>query len=110
MVVPNVPENRSVFIFKVQVVFCLDRSTAYNVTFNNSQQMKYYFIKFDIRLELKKIMENLGQYTLGIDWDANRRAQSIGKGKAILLQTWTGREGSGRMRLPDFKTIDTSKW
>jgi len=30
-----------------------------------------------------------------------------GKGKAIPLQTWTGREGSRRMRLPDFKTIGT---
>ena len=27
------------------------------------------------------------------------------KGKAIQLQAWTGPEGSGRLRLPDFKTI-----
>jgi hypothetical protein len=27
--------------------------------------------------------------------------------KAILLQAWTGPEGSRRMRLPDFKTIGT---
>jgi len=27
------------------------------------------------------------------------------KGKAIPLQTWTGPEGSRRLRLPDFKTI-----
>ena len=30
-----------------------------------------------------------------------------GKGKAIPLQAWTGPEGSRRVRLPDFKTIDT---
>jgi len=30
-----------------------------------------------------------------------------GKGKAIPLQTWTGPEGSRRLRLPDFKTIGT---
>jgi hypothetical protein len=30
-----------------------------------------------------------------------------GKGKAIPLQAWTGREGSRRLRLPDFKTIGT---
>jgi hypothetical protein len=30
---------------------------------------------------------------------------SKGKGKA--LQAWTGPEGSRRLRLPDFKTIDT---
>jgi len=30
-----------------------------------------------------------------------------GKGKAILLKTWTGPGGSGRLRLPDFKTIST---
>jgi hypothetical protein len=30
-----------------------------------------------------------------------------GKGKAIPLQTWTGREGSRRLSLPDFKTVDT---
>jgi hypothetical protein len=29
-----------------------------------------------------------------------------GKGKAIPLQDWTGPEGSRRLRLPDFKTID----
>jgi len=28
-----------------------------------------------------------------------------GKGKAILLQAWTGPEGSKWLRLPDFKTI-----
>ena len=28
-------------------------------------------------------------------------------GKAIPLQAWTGPEGSGSLRLPDFKTIDT---
>ena len=30
-----------------------------------------------------------------------------GNGKAIPLQTWTGPEGSRRLRLPDFKTIGT---
>ena len=30
-----------------------------------------------------------------------------GKGKAIPLQSWAGREGSRRSRLPDFKTIGT---
>jgi len=29
------------------------------------------------------------------------------KDKAIPLQTWTGPEGSRRLRLPDFKTIST---
>jgi len=29
------------------------------------------------------------------------------KGKAIPLQTWTGPEGSRRVRLPYFKTIGT---
>jgi len=32
-----------------------------------------------------------------------------GKGKAIPLQAWTGHEGSRRWRLPDFKTIGTSR-
>jgi len=31
--------------------------------------------------------------------------QLKGKGKAIPLHAWTGPEGSGRLRLPDFKTI-----
>jgi hypothetical protein len=30
-----------------------------------------------------------------------------GKGKAFPLQTWTGPEGSRRLRLSDFKTIGT---
>ena len=29
------------------------------------------------------------------------------EGKAIPLQTWTGLEGSKRLRLPDFKTVGT---
>jgi hypothetical protein len=28
-------------------------------------------------------------------------------GKAIPLQAWTGPEGSGKLRFPDFKTIGT---
>jgi hypothetical protein len=29
------------------------------------------------------------------------------KGKAIPLHAWTGPEGSGKLRLPDFKTVGT---
>ena len=29
------------------------------------------------------------------------------KGKAIPLKAWTGSEGYGRLRFPDFKTIST---
>jgi len=108
--VPSVSENRYAFIFKGQGVFFLDHSPGYNVTFNKSQQMKSYFVKLDIRLEPRKIMKNLGQYTLRIDRDANKHAVSLGKGKASLLQAWTGRGRSRRIRLPDFKTIGTSKW
>jgi len=35
------------------------------------------------------------------------RMCSEGKGKAIPLQSWTGPEGSRRLRLPDFKTFGT---
>jgi len=31
-------------------------------------------------------------------------AAGVVKGKAIPLQAWIGPEGSGRLRLPDFKT------
>jgi len=34
-------------------------------------------------------------------------SQVKGKGKAIPIQTWTGPEGSRRLRLPDFKIIGT---
>jgi hypothetical protein len=38
----------------------------------------------------------------------NLGIKGIGKkGKAIPLQAWTGPEGSSRLRLPDFKTVDT---
>jgi len=33
------------------------------------------------------------------------RVKVKGIGTAIPVQTWTGPEGSGRARLPDFKTI-----
>jgi len=32
------------------------------------------------------------------------------QGKAIPLQAWTGPEVSRKLRLPDFKTIDTWRW
>ena len=38
------------------------------------------------------------------------KGKGKGKGKAIQLQAWTGPEGSRRLRLPDFKTIDTWRW
>jgi len=35
---------------------------------------------------------------------------SICKGKAIPVQAWTGLDGSRRLRLPDFKTVNTWRW
>jgi hypothetical protein len=35
------------------------------------------------------------------------KKEGKGEGKAILVQAWTGPEGSRRMGLPDFKTIGT---
>jgi len=37
----------------------------------------------------------------------NYISSTKGKGKAIPLQAWTGPEGSRRLRLPDFKKINT---
>jgi hypothetical protein len=34
----------------------------------------------------------------------------VKKCKAISLQTWTGPEGSRKLRLPDFKIIGTYGW
>ena len=31
----------------------------------------------------------------------------VKRGKAVPLQAWTGPEGSRKLRLPDFKTVDT---
>jgi len=38
-----------------------------------------------------------------VGWEIKK----IGKGKTIPLQTWTGPEGSRRLRLPAFKTVGT---
>jgi len=35
---------------------------------------------------------------------------SKSKGKAILLEVWTGPEGSRSLRLTDFKTVGTGWW
>ena len=35
-----------------------------------------------------------------------KKKRNEGKGKAIPLQAWRGPEGSRRLRLPDFKTVD----
>jgi hypothetical protein len=42
-----------------------------------------------------------------MDFKERGPLRSKGKGKAIQLQAWTGRDGSRRLRLPDFKTIGT---
>jgi hypothetical protein len=39
--------------------------------------------------------------------EIHTHTQKSDKGKAIPLQAVTGPEGSRRLRLPDFKTIDT---
>jgi hypothetical protein len=36
-----------------------------------------------------------------------KRHSYMKKGKTISLKTWTGPEGSRRLRLPDFKTMET---
>ena len=36
---------------------------------------------------------------------ATGTSQVKGEGKAIPIQAWTGREGSRRLRFPDFKDI-----
>jgi hypothetical protein len=61
--------------------------------------------------------ESIGKRGMGINYkeskgQTKKRAvvlQEEGKGKvkAIPLQTWTGPEGSKRLRLPDIKTIGT---
>jgi hypothetical protein len=46
-------------------------------------------------------------------WTGNNTKVSTvnkGKGKAISLKTWTGPEGSRRLRLTDFKTIGIWSW
>jgi len=35
----------------------------------------------------------------------NMMSMFLCKGKVVLVQAWTGPEGSSRLRLPDFKTI-----
>ena len=45
---------------------------------------------------------------MGSMWtNGGKNTVSRNKGKAVPLQAWTGREGSRRLRLPDFKTIGT---
>jgi len=60
----------------------------------------------DVRGKKKKILPNIfvinrDPVTIFI------KLNNIKEGKAIPLQTWTGPEGSRRLRLPDFKTIGT---
>ena len=52
-------------------------------------------------------MKNFGQYNLSIDRDANKHAESIGKGKAILLEAWTGPGDARRLKILDIKTFRT---
>jgi len=37
--------------------------------------------------------------------DEQKRCSVLGNGKAVLLQAWTGPEGSTELRYPDFMTM-----
>jgi len=39
-----------------------------------------------------------------------KRFNLIQNSTAFPVQTWTGPEGSRRLRLPDFKTVGTWRW
>jgi hypothetical protein len=41
-----------------------------------------------------------------MDMKPTNARKCIDEGKAVPLQAWTGPEGSRRLRLPDFKTIN----
>jgi len=40
-------------------------------------------------------------------WEKVENTPHINTIRKVPLQAWTGPEGSGRLRLPDFKTIGT---
>ena len=44
------------------------------------------------------------------DGKGKDQGKGQGKGKSVPLQAWIDPEGSRRLRLPDFKRIDTWKW
>jgi hypothetical protein len=67
-----------------------------------------YVIANVLKLKVCSKPSYLHQY-LFYKSDLNRK-NHLGNGKAIQLQAWTGREGSRRFRLPDFKTIGTWRW
>ena len=52
-------------------------------------------------------MQLSGNFNAPVALSPGKEAPVKGKGKAIPLQVWTGPKGSRRLRLPDFKTIDT---
>jgi len=39
-----------------------------------------------------------------LDFDNNKCLKGKGKGKSVPLQTWSGPEGSRKLRFPDFMT------
>jgi hypothetical protein len=39
-----------------------------------------------------------------VTWTTKQKLQSIGKGKAVPLQPWSGPEGSRKLRFPDYMT------
>jgi len=57
-----------------------------------------------------RVVENRNAYRVLTGKPEGNRGKTKVKGKAIPLQAWTGPEGSRRLRLPDFKTIDTWRW
>jgi hypothetical protein len=55
------------------------------------------------------LYEALRAPPVGWAWSYKEESQPVAKrkwGKAVPLQAWTGPEGSRKLRLPGFKTID----
>jgi len=72
----------------------IDRSRVWGIMRNNREVNR----KWQLRIAFDALCKcHMHQYSLV--W-----------GKAIPLQAWTGLEGSGKLRLPDFKTVSIWRW
>ena len=55
---------------------------------------------------LRKIFgPNRDEVTMGVEKTTKRRNLFYGKNKSVPLQSWSGPEGSRKLRFPDFVTV-----
>jgi hypothetical protein len=79
-------------------------TTPMSMNFNTFSQVKLIYCIFMLPNKLKNTVTSIARPWKGITYLHFSILDLYLKGKAVLLQAWSGPEGSRKLRFPDFMT------